>query len=262
MSDAAEKAEDILVDGAEIEQEVQAQDDTENQNSEPDDSEPRGYMTKEAWVASGKDPKDWVSAEGFKLRGEHIKHTQALRRDFENQIKNLSLLHQVQLKAQRDDLLSKRDDAIDIADKAAVKAIDKQIKDLDDIERLNTPAPASAAKAPEILEWEADNPWSQDPSDPRLALANSVCGQALRQGKTLATALRLVDQEIARAFTQKTGDRRQIVEGNRTAGGKRDEPALTMRSLTSDERKYWETGMFASEKDFLKAVTNARKGEK
>ncbi len=225
---------------------------------------PRGYMSKDDWTASGKDPKDWVSEEVYKERGVRITETAALKRDFDNQIKNLSLLHQVQLKNQRDELFSRRDDAIDIADKAAVKALDKQIKDLDDIERLNTPAPSPAnAKAPEITEWESENPWCLNQNDPKTILANRVFSAALASGKTNAGALRAVDREIAAKFSERSGSPRQIAEGSRSAGGNRiSAESVTMKTLSREEQKAWDSGLFSDEKAFLKAVVNDRKGAK
>lgn len=235
-----------------------------------DDSAPRGYMTKEAWTASGKDPKDWVSEEIFKERGYHIQQTAALKReaaqrerDFDNRIKNLSLLHQVQLKNQREDLLNRRDDAIDVADKGAVKAIDKQLKDLDDMERLNTPqeVASSATKSKEILEWEEDNPWCMNPNDERLILAQRIFSEQSAKGVTHATALRRVDEAIKAKFSVKSNSTRQIAEGSRSSSSKRDDSGpVTMKNLSRDEQRIWDTGLFKDEKTFLKAVADDRKG--
>jgi hypothetical protein len=263
MSDVQENLDDVFEDGADLTEEVEAEEETKEVEEESSSDLPRGYMTKEAWVASGKDPEDWVSPEGFKLRGEHIKQTQALKRDFDNQIKNLSLFHQIQLKNQREELLSKRDDAIDVADKAAVKAFDKQLKDLDDIEKLNTPEPTATTKAPEILEWEQENDWSQDPNDPRLKIANKVFQEAISSGKTYATALRMVDKKISETFSSKQTNVRQIAEGSRTAGGKRDDVGtLSMKNLTREEQHAWDSGLYDNEKDFLKTVALYRKEAK
>ena len=89
MSEAAENVEDLLVDGVVIEDDnLQAV--TEDKHE--DKPAPRGYMSKEAWVESGKDPDEWVSEEVFKERGERIKQTTKLQKEFDNQIKNLNLL--------------------------------------------------------------------------------------------------------------------------------------------------------------------------
>lgn len=262
MADANENLDDIFEDGASVTEEAEPK--QAEQEEHHDDAAPRGYMTKDAWVASGKPAGDWVSEEIFKERGYHIKQTTALKRDFENQIKNLSLLHQVQLRNQREELVSKRDDAIDVADKAAVKAFDKQIKDLDDIEKLNTPSVARAnAKPAEISEWESENPWCLDQKDARTIFANRIFSEALSQGKTNAGALRAVDKEVAAKFSAKSTEPRQIAEGSRNSGNSRaDSGAVTMKTLTREEQKIWEAAVWPDEKSFLKAVANYRKGEK
>jgi len=263
MSEVQENLDDVFEEGADLSEEESTE---ESQEAEAESSEdlPRGYMTKEAWVASGKDPEDWVSPEGFKLRGEHIKHTQALKREFDNQIKNLSLFHQIQLKNQREELISKRDDAIDVADKAAVKGFDKQLKELDDLEKLNAPEAAdSNAKAPQILEWEKANPWCFDPKDPRTALANKVFKALTAAGDTYEEALSGVNDAVKAKFSSKTTNTRQIAEGSRTAGGKRDDVGtLSMKTLTREEQQAWDSGLYDNEKDFLKTVALYRKEAK
>lgn len=217
---------------------------------------PRGYMSKEAWVEAGRDPEDWVSPEVFKERGERIK----MKAEYDNRFKNLSMYYQKQMELQRNDLLARRDEAIDTADKAAVKKIDKELKELDEIEQLNKVEDAPAiVKPPEVVEWEEENPWCNDPSDPRLALAQRVYKAAVNSGKTPATALRMVDKELAAKFIDTSRKPAQIAEGSRQSSGKHDDGKPSMATLTSEERKIWEAGIFESKDDFLKAVQDDRK---
>lgn len=256
MTDESQ-AEDLLEDNDVLENEHEEQEQIEPQQK----PEPTGYLDKDAWIAAGKDPDKWVSKEVHAARGEHIQQTRALKREFENQIKNLNLLHEVQLRQQREALMSKRDDAIDIADKDAVRAIDKQIKELDKLEAL-TQVEQTPSKPPEVLEWEADNPWCHDANDPRLTLANRIYMDAVNGGKTIATALRMVDKEISSKFSDRRSSQGQIVEGSRTSTSRKtgDDP-ITMKSLTAEEKKIWEANLFPTEKEFLKAVANSRKGK-
>ncbi len=252
---------DLLEDGAEIQQEAEP----ESGQQQEEKPAPRGYMSKEAWIESGKDPEKWVSEEEFKATGERIKLTNKIRNEikseFENQLKNVNLLHQIQLRNQREELMGRRDDAIDIADKDAVKAIDKQIKELDKLESL-AENQGVQAKPAEVMEWEADNPWCNDPNDPRLTMANRIYADALNSGKTIATALRMVDKEISSKFSEKKPSQ-QIVEGVRQSASRAAaDTAPTMKTLTRDEQKAWDSGLFDNEKDFLKAVAADRKGTK
>lgn len=256
MSDAALDSESLLEDGADLPDEHEGE--TEHHDDKP---APRGYMTKEAWVESGKDPKEWVSEEVFKERGERIKQTSKLQKDFENQLKNVNLLHQIQLKNQREQLLAKRDDAIDVADKDGVKALDKQIAELDKLESLAKDQEPQPVKPPEVAKWESDNPWCNDPADPRLAIANRVYIAAINAGSDPAEALDLVDTAIAKKFSTKPTTQRQSVEGSRPSVGRGD-AVLTMKNVTREERIAWDEGFFKTEKDFLQAVANSRKGAK
>lgn len=235
----------------------------DNNEDDGDDSAPRGYMSKEAWIAAGKDPDKYVSKEVYIERGERIKMRQQLEKDFDNRIKNLNLLHQAQIKTMREDLLAKRDEAIDTADKAAVKGYDKQLKELDDMEDLvkDQQQPSQVQKPPEVVEWEQENPWIFNADDPRVALANRIYTKAIEEGKTVAGALRAVDKEIDQKFIDKSKKPAQIAESSRPTGGS-DKQRITMSSLTAEEKKIWDAGIFTSEKSFLKAVEDDRKAKK
>jgi len=270
MSDVQENLDDVFEDGVEHAEEAEFIE--ESGSVEDHDPAPRGYMTKDAWVASGKEPGDWVSEEVFKERGERIKQTAALkkenaeiRRDFDNQVKNLTLFHQIQIKNQREELLSKRDDAIDIADRSAVKAYDKQLKELDDIEKLNVAQPAASenAKDPAVSKWEKQNDWCFDQEDPRTILANKIFKSLTAAGESYEEALSAVDTAISAKFSEKKPGARQIAEGSRTAGGNRaDTGALSMKTLTREEQHAWDSGLYDDPKEFLKTVALYRKEAK
>src|SRR5690606_21375034 len=138
------------------------------------------HMSKEAWTAAGKDPGEWVSEDVFKERTLRIKNEQRLKRalaetkeDFDNRLKNLNMLSQAQLERQRQELLSRRDDAIDTADKATVKRLDKEIDAIDkEVALVTEKKPEQNTKPPEIAEWEEENPWIFDEDDPRVKVAN------------------------------------------------------------------------------------------
>lgn len=265
MSDVQENLDDVFEDGAAFEEEVEntTEEQVEQEQVEPEAQPiPRGYLDKEAWIAAGKDPDKWVSPEVFEERGERIK----LKQEMDRALKNQALLHQLSLNRLREELQGKRDDAIESADKEAVKRFDKKLKDLDDQEKLlqieENQNANQASKPVEILEWEADNPWSANPNDPRLKFANAVFARATKEGKSMATALRMVDREIAEKFTTPQSKPRQMSQTTKTAAAVRDTATVTMDTLTSEERKYWNSGLFDDEKDFLKLVAIERKAAK
>lgn len=240
----------------------------EDVQEKPQDETIKGFMSKEDWVSAGKDVADWRDPVEYRHRGEMIKLRNEMTRERDEQIKNLNLLHNIRLEREREDLLLLRDNAIDIADKAEVKRIDKQLESNYQQASL-VKDPVQQAKAPEVAEWEAENPWCQDPADPRLELANRVCSAELSKGATLAKALREVDKAISAKFASPQRQSSQMVEGSRTAGGKRDAVGVIWAELSRDELEAWGTGMFNNPKDkdggkaaFLKTVANDRKGSK
>ena len=253
---------DLLEDGAEFPEESDLAE-PEKQEEKP---ATRGYMSKEAWIDSGKDPEKWVSEEEFKATGERIKLQNKIRNeikgDFDNQLKNLNLLHQVQLKKQREDLMSRRDEFIDTADRAGVNNIDKQLKELDDLEQLAKDQPAQAQKPPEVIDWEASNQWINDAKDPRTAIAQKTFIAAVNAGIEVSEALDLVDSALAKKFSTKSSAPRQIAESARSSPGKRDDSVVSMKTVTREERIAWDEGFFKTEKEFLQAVSNSRKGTK
>ena len=254
----AEDVFDDVIDGELVDDVVSDDHKPEQQEEKP---APRGYMSKEAWVEAGKDPEDWVSPEVFKERGERIKMKVEMQRDFDNRLKNMKLFQQKQLELQRQELLSKRDDAIDTADKDTVKRLDKELKELDQYEELNKEQPA-VVKPPEVQQWEEENPWCNDPTDPKLPLAQRTYKAAVSSGMSPQEALEVVDIAIAKKFIVKKKSTGQIAESSRQSAGREDTGKPTIATLTAEEKKIWESGIFDDQKDFLKAVADTRKGAK
>jgi hypothetical protein len=184
-----------------------------------------------------------------------------MQRDFDNRLKNMQLFQQKQLELQRQELLSKRDDAIDTADKDTVKRLDKELKELDQYEELNKDEPV-VVKPPEVQRWEEENPWCNDPSDPKLPLAQRTYKAAIGSGMTPEEALEVVDIAIAKKFIVKKRSPGQIAETSRQSAGREDSSKPTLATLTAEEKKIWDSGIFDDQKDFLKAVADTRKGAK
>lgn len=227
-----------------------------SEQPEPEDESMKGFVSKEEYVKRGGKPEDWRDPIEYKHKGEMIRLRKELKQDFESQIKNLNLLHEVRLQQERDELLKRRDDAIDTADKAEVKRLDAQIAANDKATQLikDNPEPP---KPQEIIEWEEENPWIFDQQDKRTILANKVLSAKLAEGKSLATALRAVDHELSKLNPPKK-DPSQLVEGSRVAGGKRENAGLSFSDLTPQEMKIWDAGLFKDKKAFLKSVENSR----
>lgn len=238
-----------------IENEVVQQD----QQSEP---EKTGHLSKEDWEASGRDPKEWRSKEVYEARGEWIKEQKRRNADHEQQIRDLNMLHKAQLTNTINDLISRRDDAIDIADRDAVKRYDKQIKDAENQQAVinaNLNQAQQPIANPEVVAWEKANSWIYDNTDPRSQIAQDVYNKAIADGLTPKQALREINDTIKEKFSQSRGGQ-QVAEAPRSSGKKDSVATVAWKDLSKNDIEIWNTGMFATKEAFLKAVANDRKG--
>lgn len=236
-------------------------------NDEAKHSASPKHISRDDWIASGKDPDEWRSPREFRERGELIEQKKALEKElerkFDNQIKNLNTLHEIRLQNEREELLKRRDDAIDIADKAEVKRLDKQIADNTTQAELVQPVQVQPQVDPAIVEYMEENPWAKNALDPRTIYAQSIINEKIGEGKTLAFALRAADKGVAEKFSDPQKRSGPMVEASRTAGGtKQSTGTLAWSQLTPTEEKCYIPSMWKNEAEFLKAVANDRKGSK
>lgn len=254
---------------------------TEEESPEPEidhkEPAPKLHISKDDWVKQGRDPELWVPPEVFKERTQRINETSKLKQENQRlraereednrRLTNVAFLQQQQITRLRADLESRRDDAIDVGDRTAVKAFDKQLRDLDTEESLiKEPVQQQSNIPPEVQEWNEENAWLTA-DHPLKSVANDVFIKAMNDGKTIAGALRLVDKELAKHKdepTQKRVASRSMVDSpSRGAVSRSDSAGLRMSDCTREERDmfnefYKPSGI--SEKEFLKSVSESRKG--
>ena len=256
------------------------QDDIEEPKPDQEYSEApvKMHITQEAWNASGRDPDKWVPPEVFKERTQRINDTNKLkqenarlraeREEDNRRLTNVAFLQQQQITRLRSELEQKRDDSIEIGDKAAVKAYDKQLKDLDTEESLIAEpkqVQQQVAIPQAVQDWNARNEWLTA-DHPLKPLANDIYMQAIEDGETIKAALKLVDAELAKhkeAPTNKRVASKSIVDNPRGSVARSESVTLKMSDCTRDERDmfhefYKPSGI--SEKEFLKSVAESRKG--
>lgn len=260
---------DVLTD--EIKQEAVEQEVTQEEKPAPS-----GYMSKEAWTESGKDPDLWVSEDVFKERTLRIKNESRLKRElsetrkeFDSRLKDSNLLWQGQLSRQRAELAEKRDDAISVADLSTVKKLDKQIADLDDEAELVKEPPKSVEIPPEVNEWEEQNPWINDVKDPRTPVAQKAFRDAVDSG--VPTEYALLAAEKAASKVKLPSQQQEIrkkpavsmADSSRAATTSGDSLTLSWNQLTGQEKDLHEE-LFShkTQKEYLKIVADARTGVK
>lgn len=251
---------------------------TDTPQDQPQEKEaPSGYMSKEAWTAAGKDPDEWVSEDVFKERTLRIKNEQRLKRqlaetkeDFDNRLKNLNMLSQAQLERQKQELLSRRDDAIDVADKATVKRIDKELDAIDKQSELVADKKEELQKPPEMIEWENDNPWIFDENDERRDIAIAAYSEAKDKGKSETAALiaaTLAAKEVSQSknVEYKKKPAVSMADSSKSTQSSSDNVTLSWSQLSSEEKSIYDE-FFAhtkvTQKDYLKTVADQRRGAK
>jgi len=238
------------------------------------DESMRGFMSKEDYVAKGGHPDDWRSPREFRERGELIRQKKeleqkvtAIERRTENEIKNLNMLHEIRLNAEREELLRMRDDAIDVGDRTAVKSFDRQLRDLETEESLTKePVQQQSNIPPEVQEWNEENAWLTA-DHPLKSVANDVFVKAMNDGKTIAGALRLVDKELAKhkdePAQKKVATKSMVDSPSRGTVSRSDSVGLRFEDCTREEKDMYEQlwkPSGSTMKEFLKDVSLARKG--
>lgn len=231
------------------------------------------HMSREEWEAKGHDPAEYKTPEQFDEAGKWIKITKGMQRQMdemkqqmtqshEDQIKGLNQLHSTQMQTQIQQLTTKRDAAIDDMDKDGAQAAQTEI---DNVYKNNqapttTAQPAQQTKAPEVVEWERENPWIMEQGE-KTAFANARMNTYLQSGYSMTDALQSLDGDISRTYPA-TNPNREVpanTETGRGPGQKATAKALTMGDLTADEARQYVPSMWKDEKQFLDAVTNSRK---
>lgn len=278
MGEAAEQEvdfEDAFEIEGEAEKELPNTDESEESKPEPqtDAPSPKMFIDEETWLKQGRDPAKWISPELFAERTERINVTQRLKqelkqqeKEFESRLKNVNLFQQNQIDRLRRELEGKRDDAIEIADKQEVKRLDKELKDLDDMEELSKPVELAPVNLPpEVAEWNEENKWLTA-DHPFRQQINDEYSKAIQSGKTIAGALRAADKLAAQLLKQEPATvkktPRSIVDTPRGVVGKSQDDtswkSLTREELSIYDEIYSDLGM--TKKEYLQTVADSRKG--
>lgn len=238
-------------------QEVQRPTRADYERIQADRARQNGWKDFDEYVEAGGDPEKWKTADAFNTYGELIGTVKRQKVEFEQRIEGVQTLAQAQLDAQRRELTEKRDAMIDEGGKGPqVKAIEKQI------EALNVaPTPVTPHA---LAEWNANNKWI-DEKTPKAIFARQIWAEQLSANTPVEIALRNLEAEVEKHFPRQTKTT-TIPETERGAGpkgfGKAQQKAVTMDSLTSEERNIWKhsAGMWKNDqKAFLQSVADTRK---
>jgi len=231
---------------------------------EVDDKPNNKYMGRQEWEDSGKDPDAWVPEKAYNDIGrlgeankrlhQKVDH---LEQTYGTKIDAMDAFHQAQLSQQRNDLLEKRNEAIDNADSEEVTAIEQQINTIDN---ANTPPSQQQQYLNEVGAYF-------DTVKVNAKTANPGKSQEI-DDKMFAILSRHQDPQAAAdefnayvsSFKPTPNPRRQEASVTATTAGKRTGKA-TMKTLTLAEKdvQKWFQG---DDKAFLLAVNEERKRTK
>jgi hypothetical protein len=268
-----------IIEAFELDEEVESQEVVEAEEAEqeevveqqeaPKSSADKMFIDKETWIKQGRDPELWVSPEVFRERTERIKLKSQLnqqQREFERRLELNNRMHQVQLDRQRQELEARKENAILEADTKEVKRIDKELRDIDELEQSIKPVPVEqSAIPPEVIEWNAENQWLTA-DHPLRGQINEAYTNAIAEGKTIAGALRAVDKLAAQLLKSEPVQKKQpraIVDSPKGGVVAKSQSNLSWDSLSSQEKAIYDeiwADAGISKKEYLQSVADSKKG--
>ena len=220
-----------------------------------------GWKDFDDYVAEGGDPAKWKTADAFNTYGELIGTVKKKEVEFQQRLQGVQQLAEARLAAQREELLAKRDAAIELGDVKEVHKIEKQMS------AIPQPMPQMHPEIHILNEWNAKNAWVNEKTA-KGAFARELWADFQRSNTPVSQALAAIDEAVAREFpAPKAPPPARIPESEKGRGsagfGKSQAKAVTMETLTAQERSIWEkTGHFwKDQKAFLQSVTDSRKAE-
>ena len=225
-------------------------------------AEKDGWMNKEKWVEAGRDPNEHRSAERFIERGEFIgkqkeltKRMDSMQRDFDERTVAANQMHNQRIEMERAKLTSQRDGYVEDANIAGVQQTQQQI---DALQPIETPQPT---QDPVYARWTDENPWvNTEGAKSTYAFAQVAKYQSM--GKSAEECISSMEQDIAREFPNvQPAPSTAMAEGGSRPGVKQATGKITMNDLTADEKASYKSYPWRSDKVFLQAVTDTRKGK-
>ena len=215
-----------------------------------------GWFPKDDWK---DDPDDWVSHKKFNERGEMIGSIKQLkkqrdddRRQFNSRLDNVNKMHEVMLT----ELESKRDNAIDMADRQEANKIQDQI---DNMRATQAPEPQQTDDF--LNTWNQNNHWITS-GTPKAIYAGTMFNKYSSSGMSNEDAVAAMEADVSREFSSQNAqrDRAPAQERNQSTPGKKHVQKLTMNDLTAKERNLHNqmSDAWKDDAEFLQAVSDSR----
>lgn len=261
MSEEQAEALEVEQDQQDDQQEEQ-QEKKQAQPSAEDVARQKGWKPLEEFEGH---PSAWRSAEVFNERGDWVKRARQqdqrinqLEENFKTRLENANKLHQHQMELQKAELVRKRDDAIDDADRVTAN------KYQDDIDKINAQpieSPQANNSQQTLDNWNAENTWILG-ADPKAAYGKQQFSNYQNQGLSVEQSIAAMESDVSKAFPSLNPGREThpLPERGTKPGRRSAAKTLTMGDLTAEERKYRSAmpGAWENDKEFLQAVQDSR----
>ncbi len=209
---------------------------------------------------------------------------QRLKDTMNESLTRVNQFHDQQLRQARQklsDLEGELAKAVSLADETAVKALRKEIREVEATPVMKPQQPIQDAPQiqPRVAQWEKDNPWITEDS-PKSAYAQTQFAKGMKMhganarttedfDAAIAKTIADVDKVVGEAFPDE--DTRQVNHNreapatvassrNRAKGGGKNK--LTLDDLTKEESAMFQAfgDTYKSQDEFLKAVADSRVG--
>ena len=237
-----------------------------------------GHTTKDEWTKAGKDPERWKSAHEYIQYG-NIKNAMeksnsehdAYKKEVDKQFENLNKFHKADVDSKIAAIKAEQRQAVEEADTEAYDKAQNKLDAIkeDEVKEVEAPKNPSQNKPPDVLAWEKENKWIDDPDDPRSEDAQDWWEGYVKRnpnGSTTA-ALAYIDKKIAANYGKETksNPRRDAPsETGRSPVTSKKGGKISFNDLTQEEKNTWNnTGdvMWGGDlKAYLRAAADSKRG--
>lgn len=223
-----------------------------------------GWTDKDAWVAAGKDPDEWIDAKEFVSRKPLYDKLHAQAKALKDKEEKLEAVSKYAAKAAEvgykkaiKELQDQRREQIQAGDVEAVEALDKQIEEVK--QELQPPVEEKQSAPPvpaEVTDFAERNEKWFEKDKPMTVFMVAATQEYTAAGKPLAEALKLAEADVKREFAHKFVNPNKekpsaVASGSREARAK----SYGYNDLTQDQRQvYAAMKSHMSLDDFIKGL--------
>jgi hypothetical protein len=173
-----------------------------------------GWVTKDEWIAQGKDPDDWRTAREFQERGELFEEIHKLKESnkktsnaFKVLVEHHKKVYDNAVKEAIDRLKAEKREALENNEVSRVLEIDEQIEQVRErkLEVPDVEVDEEVGPTPTFNRWHKQNPWYKLTGDDEASRYADVIGAQYKKANPEVSErdlLEHVESKIARRFPE------------------------------------------------------------